>query len=89
MSKPPAQLHIFQDALICGVIGGVVAFLLGAPGTTWAMLCAIAGPLSIYFATLALEKFFANLPYRESGVYEFALFALATAVAVRLSQFMG
>lgn len=83
MAKPPTQLHIFQDALICGMIGGTIAYMLGAPFNLWAMLCAIAGPLAIFATTLVLDALPVTLPYRASGAYEFALFALATAIAVQ------
>lgn len=89
MAKPPAQLHIFQDAVICGMIGGTVAFVLGAPFNLWAMMGAIAGPLAIFAATYALDALPLTLPYRESGAYEFALFALGTAIAVQAWNVFG
>ncbi len=89
MAKPPAQIHIFQDAVICGMLGGAVAFALGAPFILWAMLCAIAGPLAIFAATLLLDALPLELPYRESGTYEFALFALCVAIAVLVWRMAG
>lgn len=71
------------------MIGGTVAFVLGAPFNLWALLCAIAGPLAIFSATLVLDALPVTLPHRQSGAYEFALFALATAIAVKVWKMVG
>lgn len=89
MAKQPAQIHIFQDSVICGMIGGGVAAALGAPFFLWTMLCAIAGPLAIFAATLLLDALPLELPYRDAGVYEFALFALCVAITVLAWKVVG
>ena len=89
MAGPPPRVFLFQDAIICGMIGGAVAWALGEPFTLWAMLSALAGPLVILAASRALDALPFALPYREEGAHEFAVFAVLAALAVLLWKIAG
>ena len=84
MQRPPTRLFIFEDAVICGMGGGAIAALLGAPFIVSAMLCAMAGPLVIFGSNILLDAIPHSLPGREYGVYEFLSFAICVVIAVAI-----
>lgn len=84
---PPNPTNLFQDALICGVMGGAIAAALGRPFFLWAMLCTLVGPLFILAAARLVPLLPETLPGRRSGSYEFAAFALIVAVLVVIDPF--
>ena len=83
----PNPTNLFQDALICGVLGGGVASAFGRPFFLWAMLCTFFGPLFILAASRLVPLLPATLPGRRSGTYEFAVFALVVAVLAMINPF--
>ena len=74
--------YLFEDSIICGAMGGAIAYLLGAHLFAVAMLCALFGPIFILWAARALRSVRLDLPGRESGTYEFAAFAVCVVVAI-------
>jgi len=87
MQKPPTRIFIFEDAVICGMIGGAIASLLGEPFIISAMFCAIAGPLVIYRARILLDVIPISLPGKDYGIYEFLLFAICVVILVAIYKF--
>ena len=84
MPPPPPRVFPFEDAVICGMLGGAIAWLLGESFVVSAMLCAIAGPLFIFGASKLLAVLPVSLPGREHGIYEFLLFSICVVVAVTI-----
>ncbi len=64
--------------------GGAIASSLGEPFIVSAMLCAMAGPIAIFAATLLLDAIPLTLPGRQYGVYEFLFFAMCVVIAVAI-----
>lgn len=79
--------NMFVDSIICGAIGGGIAWTLGRHLYLWAMLSAIVGPLFILFASLLVEAMPEDLPGKYSGTYEFAIFAAAVAILALIDPF--
>ncbi len=82
MPSPPPRSFLFEDAVICGMLGGAIAWLLGESFVVSAMLCAVAGPIFMIVAHKALAALPVSLPGKEARVYEFLLFAICVALAV-------
>jgi hypothetical protein len=90
MQQPQGNApNLFVDALICGVIGGGLAYALGRPPFLWAMLCTLIGPVFIMFAAHFVASMPSDLPGRESGTWEFAAFALLVAILIAINPFAG
>ena len=88
MAKPqPNPTNLFQDALICGVMGGAIAAALGRPFFLWSMLSTFVGPLFILAASRLVPLLPESLPGRRSGTYEFAAFGLVVAVLAVIDPF--
>lgn len=88
MFQPPFNTgYLFVDSLICGMMGGTIAWLLGEPLPLWAMLSALFGPVFILWASRLTYLLPPILPGRQSGTYEFAAFALCVAILVGLHPF--
>ena len=82
MPTPPPRIFPFEDAVICGMLGGAIAWLLGESFVVSAMLCAVAGPIFIFGASKVLAALPVSLPAKDYGVYEFLLFSICVALAV-------
>jgi hypothetical protein len=81
---PPGNANLFQDALICGAIGGGLAWLFGKHLFLWMLLCAMVGPIVVLWAARAIHALPVDLPGKTSGAYEFALFSLLAAILIAL-----
>lgn len=89
MAEPRYRIYLFQDGVICGVIGGAVAWLMGAPIALWGLLSVLAGPLSILAITIALDQLPFAVPGRGAGAHEFAVYAAIVAVAITVWRMAG
>lgn len=80
MQQP--RVHLFLDAVICGVMGGAIAEALGEPFMVTALLSVFLGPFVILGASLLLDSAPESLPGKASGTYEFLAFAACVVIAI-------
>lgn len=81
---PPGNANLFQDTIICGAIGGGIAWLLGRHLFLWMLMCAMVGPVIVLWAGRAIRALPYDLPGKQGGAYEFAIFSLFALVFIAL-----
>ncbi len=84
---PSGNANLFQDAVICGAIAGGIAWLFGRHLFFWMLVCAIVGPIIVLWAGRAVRALPFDLPGKQSGTYEFAVFSLLAAILIALDPF--
>lgn len=83
MQQPPAgNANLFQDTIICGAIGGGIAWLFGRQLFLWMLMSAMVGPVIVLWAGRAVRALPYDLPGKQGGAYEFALFSLLAVLVI-------